>query len=513
MYVYLNSSTTYFDGTPSVGQYGSFTGTGTKCSSITAATVSLSSTAFTSASYSGTVASATSYGFILSTGGANVPVALSSSTVVFGATLSVGSTVNVTALGTPQTGLTATQIAVSPPPTPTPNPSASPTPTPAPISMSHVMTFAYIYGYNGTPTSTALSSMTPYVTWAMTDEAHAASLRTAGLKTMIYMNYWRNYTSDNPSVGYTDLAPGGANAAAEAKDCSGNAIYDSSYGGGYEADARSSNALAHALTVANYIESEYAGNYDALFTDDAGSVWGVTLPCSWAESTYDQAVNSVHSAMGTAMWVNALGAAPNPSNAVDLAQPSNVLGAMCEMCYDANSSGGDSVETGAAWQNVENAEIGMVNQHKVFWAYPRATGSASAETAIRTYAYASFLLTYDPSYAMFQEALSTSSGFPVMPETQLVALRPLTTAASVSGYQAAGGAYFREFGACYYAGNFVGNCAVAVNPSANSEPVPTTSYSHSLALSGAGVLDGGTASFLGAAVTQLAPGSAAILFP
>jgi hypothetical protein len=140
-------------------------------------------------------------------------------------------------------------------------------------------------------------------------------------------------------------------------------------------------------------------------------------------------------------------------------------------------------------------------------------GDASTETGMRVYVYASFLLGYDPAYAMLQEAFTTSSGFPVMPETGLVAENPLTTAASASGYQAPGGSYFREFAGCYYRGAFVNNCAVVVNPGTASVPVPTTSYTHSLVLSGSGVLDGGTASFGGPAVTQLAPGTGAILFP
>lgn len=71
----------------------------------------------------------------------------------------------------------------------------------------------------------------------------------------------------------------------------------------------------------------------------------------------------------------------------------------------------------------------------------------------------------------------------------------------------------REFGACYYQGNFVNRCAVVVNATGATVPVPTTSYAHSLVLSGAGVLDGGTAAFNGTAPTQLAPGNATILFP
>ena len=512
MYVYTNASTTYFDGTPQVGEYGAFTGPGARCNAVTANAVSLSATPLTSGTTGGTVAAATSYGFTINTGSATIPVALPSTAVIFGSTLSVGSRITLTALGTSATGLSATQIAVAPPPTPTPNPSASPTPTPAPISLTHVQNFAYIYGYGGTPTTIPISAMSPWVNWAMTDEQHAAALRAGGVKIQVYSNFWRNYSGDNPNIGYTDLEPGGAHSVAEATDCSGAAVYDSRYGGGYEADARSSSALAHAQVVANYRLGEYAGNYDALFADDSGAVWGITVPCNYDEAAYDSAVNAVHSALGVPMWINALGAAPNPADAVDLLQPSNVLGAMCEICYSVNGTT-DSVQTGASWQNIENAEIGTIAQHKVFWDYGRATGPAATETALRIYTYASFLLTYDPNYTMFQEALSTPSGFPVMPETALVPMNPLTTQSNVSGYQAPGGSYMREFGACYYQGTFVSNCAVVVNSSAAPVPVPTTSYSHALVLSGAGVLDGGSVTFNGAAPSQLAPRSAAILFP
>jgi hypothetical protein len=355
--------------------------------------------------------------------------------------------------------------------------------------------------------------MTPYVNQTQTDQSHAAALRSAGIKVQVYTTFWRNFTSDNPIIGYNDLAPGGANAAAEAKDCSGNTIYDPAYGGGYEADARSSNALAHAQTVVNYRVNSFSGNYDSVFSDNAGSVWGIPLPCGYDQASYDSAVNSVHSALGMPIWINALGAPPNPASAVDLVQPGNVLGAMCELCYATNGSSGDTVQTGTNWQNIENAEIGVVARKKVFWDYARATGDASAETGVRTYAYASFLLSYDPQYAMFQEALSTPSSFPVFPETGLVPMNPRTTATDISGYLAPGGSYMREYANCYYRGAFVANCAVVVNPTGSSVPVPTTAYGHSMVLSGYGVLDGGTVSFTGPMVSQLPPASAVILFP
>jgi hypothetical protein len=429
---------------------------------------------------------------------------------VFGAALTVGSNISLTGLGSSSSGLTATQIAVAAPPTPQP---VVVTPTPGPIAQTHVLVAGLVYGYGGTPTSVSSSTIARYLNWAETGATYVSTLKGAGIKTIAYTNFWRNYTSDSPQTGYVDLKPGGAHADSEAKDCSGNPVYDSDYGGGYEADARASDALAHAQVTTNNAYAVTNQGFDAMFSDDTGGVFGITLPCNYSQAAYDAAVNSVHTALGVPLWVNALGGAPNPATAIDLAQPANVLGAMCELCYGGDGSSGDYIQTGTSWVNVENAEIGMVAQHRVFWDYARMAGDASTETGMRVYVYASFLLGYDPAYAMLQEAFTTSSGFPVMPETGLVAENPLTTAASASGYQAPGGSYFREFAGCYYRGAFVNNCAVVVNPGTASVPVPTTSYTHSLVLSGSGVLDGGTASFGGPAVTQLAPGTGAILFP
>jgi hypothetical protein len=376
------------------------------------------------------------------------------------------------------------------------------------------MTAGYVYGYAGTPATVPLTSITPWQTWAYTDQAHAAALRSAGIKVTVYTTFWRNHSTDNPVIGYTDLAPGGAHAAAETKDCSGNPIYESSNGGGYASDARSSAALGHAQVVVNYKIGQYGSNYDSIFSDETGTFDGTTPPCNYDEQSYDQAVDSVHAQLNVPMFVNALGS--KSAYALTLADAPDIIGAMCELCYGLNINGADTVDTSNhnQWQWVEDAEIGMIAKHKIFWDYARLSGDATTEIGLRTYVYASLMLTYDPNYVMFQEALQTPSGYPVMPEDGLVVEQPLTTATDVSGYAASGGAYFREFGACYYRGQFVNKCAVVVNPSPTaSVPVPTTSYFHSMSLAGSGVLDGGTIGFTGPQVTQLAPTSAAILFP
>lgn len=410
----------------------------------------------------------------------------------------------------------ATPAPVRATPTPAPTPVGTPTPTPTPVpagaastSVTHVMTADILYGYGGTPSTTPLSSAKPYVTWVQTSPNNAAQIRAAGIKVDVYVNFWRNYSSDNPSVGYNDLKPGGAHAAAEALDCSGSAVTDPDYGGGYEADARTAAAAAHAGVVASYFLKEFGANYDALFTDDTGAVGGITLPCNFSQSSYVSATNTVTQSLGVPTFVNTLGSGSYPDGQTGYAQASNVIGAMCELCYAGNSNG-DYAIGGTVWQHTENAEIAVVSMHKIFWDYARAIGDPTAETGLRTFIYASFLLTYDPSYAMLQEAFRTPSGFPIMPETGLVPMNPVSTATSVSGY-AAGGVYMREFADCYYRGSRIGACAVVVNPSAASANIPANSYTHAMALSGGGVLEGGSANFAAAAISSLGPNSGAIL--
>ncbi|HET9097862.1 MAG TPA: hypothetical protein VFN37_14465 [Candidatus Baltobacteraceae bacterium] len=373
------------------------------------------------------------------------------------------------------------------------------------------MTADILYGYGGTPTSTSLASVKPYVSWVQTDASYAAQIRAAGIKVDVYTNFWRNYATDNPSVGYNDLKPGGAHAAAEALDCSGTPIVDAAYGGGYESDARSSAAAGHAQVVASYRLGEFGANYDALFSDDTGAVGGVALPCGFSQSAYVSATNAVDQSLAVPMFVNTLGAGSYPDDQVGYAQASNVIGAMCEECYAAyNSSTVDYAIGGAVWQHTEDAEIAMVSSHKIFWDYARAIGDPSAETGLRNFIYASFLLTYDPSYAMLQEAFKSASRFPVMPETGLVPMNPVSTASTVGGY-ARGSVYMRDFGACYYRGTSIGTCAVVVNPTGSSVSIPANSYAHAMSLSGGGVLDGGSAAFTAPAVTSLGPDSAAVL--
>lgn len=374
----------------------------------------------------------------------------------------------------------------------------------------HVLSAIYGYGYAGVQKTVSLTDQVPYVDWAYTDQQDASLYRAAGIKTLIYMNFWRNYKTDVPLIGYTDLKPGGAHAAAEAMSCTGTPSYDSSYEGGYLADPRKTSAtLGHAKVVEQYRLSSYSGIYDAFFSDDTDGNGGVSpAPCNYAFSTWLSATNTIDADLGVKMFVNALNAwstGGNPAMQVPVVSPSNVLGAMCESCYVNNTA----AVGGTAWQQQENAEIGVVANHKIFWEYARNTQPATTAYGLRTYAFASFLLTYDPRYAMYQPAFATPSAFEVMPEQGLVPMDPVTAQSNVTGYMT-GAVAERRFFNCYYRGNLIGSCAVAINTGTSSAAIPVQ-YPNSMVLTGGGVYEGGQANFTGPKLTTLAPHSAAIL--
>ena len=124
------------------------------------------------------------------------------------------------------------------------------------------------------------------------------------------------------------------------------------------------------------------------------------------------------------------------------------------------------------------------------------------------------MLSYDPSRDVLWELGATPSGFHVFPESTLVALQPKTPEPTdVSSLLLTGGAYGREYGACYIKGAFVGPCAVAINPSSAPVAFPFVQYQHSVVLGGADVLEGGTISTTGTVPTTLGATEAAIVFP
>jgi len=159
--------------------------------------------------------------------------------------------------------------------------------------------------------------------------------------------------------------------------------------------------------------------------------------------------------------------------------------------------------------------LAAIAHRKAFFCFAESPldGASPAGMGDRTYTYASFMLAYEPSYSVLQEALhSAPSGVPVYPETRLVALAPLETAGGNIETLRRGGAYIREFARCYVARAPVGPCAAVVNPASNeSVPWPLPGYRSALAFTGGSIADGGHMRFAAPVPAVLAPATAAIV--
>ena len=190
---------------------------------------------------------------------------------------------------------------------------------------------------------------------------------------------------------------------------------------------------------------------------------------------------------------------------------SNVIGGMCEGCLGDNSP--DKLAGGAEWRDDEDLELQTIRRRKIFWDYVRYIAN---QPAARLYTFASFMLTWHSRYTVYQTAYAPNAagGLHVTPETGIVAREPRKQIESVDALRAEGGAYVREYRACYYRGRPLGGCAFIVNSDANASlPRPRLEgdYRHTVVLSGGMVLEGGTVSVEGPPLPErLAPLSAAI---
>jgi hypothetical protein len=512
MHENTQSTTTFVGPAPAVGSYAYITGPGTPGYYVNGSLVTITSGAPSSATVSGTVVAATTYGFTLNTGAANaLPIGLTSSTVVGGAPLTAGSQVTVNGIGSASTSVVAVQIVVS---APTPPPGAIATPTPGPIAMTHVPTGDYLAGLYGT-TAVSAAQAAPYLTWAQTDYRSANTISAAGIKTQLYVDPNREASTD-PMWGYSYQTESDF-----AHDCSGSRITFNNTAGRYVMDPQSATLQQH---FAQYVSSQTAkAHFDAVFEDNAGplgpdqayAAFSPSLPCGYSDAAWTAGGQTLDQAAPIPVIVNGINV-PNGHDVSLTAQlyaSSNTVGGNFEGCYDDVNK---LKQTDWFWQTTENTELQTLAQGKLFVCMLRNQGAASSNTDARIYGYASYLLTYDPNNSVFWEEFQTPSGFHVEPESQLVPRDPLVPApASITALQVGTNVFGREYAHCYIAGRFVSACAVVVNSDGYySHTFPYPQYTHTLVLSGGGILDGGTMATNGPPPPQsIGPGEAVIAFP
>jgi hypothetical protein len=375
-------------------------------------------------------------------------------------------------------------------------------------SQQHVLTGDFLGSPYGA-TTVAYSTAARYLSWAQVSPWIANSVAAAGIKTQYYAD--PNQTLNDGDVFYTSTE------STFAHTCSGSRV-SGSYDGHtiYQMAIGGSPLQSLWTTVLDEVVS--SAHYDAIFVDGDGTLASEHLsstPCNYSDSYWLYYQRELHQLAPRPIIFNGLELfdGKNLSLTLQLLPTSNTMGGNFEYCYSASSV---PEITGWIWANDENTELAVAAQHKLFQCSLRNTLSAASQTRARIYALASFLLSYNPSTSVLLEEFYTPSKFHVFPESQLVALDPVVaTPSAISGLERSGGTYAREYYHCYYKGTYVGRCAAVVNPSpTDSHPFPFTTYKHTLAVSGYGVADGGTASIYGSAPpSSLAPGEAAIVFP
>lgn len=544
IWVYTNSSTkeSYNGLTPKVGLYAVATGTGSLSTYLTATYAALytSASAATSTTTSSTTTTSgqtiyTVKGYIDDTrsngfhinGGSGVGyiwVYTNSSTKLAynGLTPKVGLYAVASGTGSLSTYITATCAALytssssassTCSSTSTSSTTTTTTSTPAPTSTSvpkHVLTAEYLQGLYGT-TAITPTQAAPYLSWAQTTTNDTIGIHNAGIKTQVYV--------DPNWLATTDPLYPGTVESDFSHNCSGSRV-TVSFGSAsvrYDTNPNSSTNQQH---FAGWVASQKsAGHVDMIFEDNPGPLspyasYPNGMPCGYTSSAWVNGAIAMNNAVSVPVMVNGLNAfttttAPNLSVVLN---GSNTAGGDLEGCYnDLNKP----IETGSSWNIMEDTEIDVVRAGKLFECMGRDQGAASSNYAGRIFTLASFLMTYDPNHAVLAEEWATPDKFRVMPESGLVALNPLVAEPSgISGLKTAAGPYGREYSHCYYRGTYVGACAVAVNHDYGAiEKFPFSGYTHTLTLSGNGVLDGGTASVSGPAPpSTMSPYTAVIAF-
>lgn len=432
-----------------------------------------------------------------------------------GLTVKAGVYAGANGTSTSSTAFKATSVTLSTTSSGTGTPTGTTTPPPVVGSVpKHVQTAEYLM--TSTEMNTSPSTYAPYLSWAYALNSRLGMTRAAGIKTVLYTS---PVMPNSGSYEYKQL--GGSYASARATTCTGGAI--TTYNGnGYLWDPTKSAATSYLQNIVNNAKQTvananpgYTHPFDLIFVDNDGPLYGASAtPCNYTADSWSTAQDAALATTGEKYILNSLSAADaNIPTFVRRLSGSAVAGGEFEVCFMSSlwASEGDAQLQTVALLKSQGKPAGAG-----FWCYANTTmAPAYSAIPLRNYIYASFLLTYDPNYSVFQESFSTPSTFKVMPETGFVPMSPVGAPTAVSQLQTSTGAYMRQYNSCYYRGSLVGRCEVIANPSTTSSvSVPNPwGLQHSMVLSGNGVLDGGTVTFGGSVPSTMGPKSGIILVP
>jgi len=365
--------------------------------------------------------------------------------------------------------------------------------------MKHLLTAEYFA--DNLPSVSTLA-MAPWLTWAWAKGGDSVAFRAAGIKTMLYTNPNRQHPGGN--MWTTD-------ETTFAHTCKPLRIQFPTHNNIYLMNPASS----HLSTLWKTAVANSGGQFDAIYDDTANNLGSPSpsLPCNFSQNVWSSNSNALIKSLGRPVIYNGLGNfGPGPTISTAIQLNPSTIGGMMELCYAAYD--GNGTKPGAnLWRSEEQTEIDMVAGGKLFICRGDNMANANQRIPNRLYMIGSFLLTFNPATTIISETFATPTKFGVEPEDELVPTAPLkSTPSTIAGLKQASGVYGREYGSCYLAGKLIGACAVVVNSDSTSEAFPwRTKYHHTLALSGGGILDGGTVSAAGPAPPAYVPALSSVI--
>lgn len=418
----------------------------------------------------------------------------------------------------------------------------------------HVTSFAHLLdGLSPRPLPITPAVAARYIDWAET--ANPAPLHDAGMHTYLYADddnlelppdgglgpYFEcDFAHACPATGAcaSGSCPMGVSVCSASSVCAASCAGERTHQGPY---VMSNPASQHILQLwqahmaANHFD---AGQFDAVFRDAFGTFQydGSPTPCGSRDDFLDAGTHQL-AAAGAPVIFNGGADVPYPSpcyfdggclspNLVAFGS-ANVIGARAEGCYGAShfacedagaitqvscrSAGSSVMPSLNVWARFENTALWFARHQKTMICMENNRAPASCAVRERLYYEASFLLTYAPPFTVAAPLWSWQGSFSQIeffPEELLVPTSPLVPApAEIDGLRDPGGAFVREYAACYFAGAPVGPCAVVVNSDCVDHPWPALqhTYRHTLQVEGESFFDGGLGHLDGGPPPALVP--------
>lgn len=379
----------------------------------------------------------------------------------------------------------------------------------SPSVPTHVLTWDYVGGSLGWAPDAkppiAIAEGAKWQSWGDVARHWVSQTHAAGMKSYFYEEIDVVYSLDTiwPSLVESDFA----------HDCAGSRLAIPGYSPPLDlTDPHSTHLHSAWKTWVDAALGADAPYYDVVFADGADAVWKAhtpaAMPCGYAESDWNTAHVKLFESLGkpvmfNGLWPTDVSGAISAPHTLPLLDGANVVGAREEGCYiQPYQPSVNQKIFGAYWQQDLDTEIYLAAKKKLLlcmsgWNAPTLDGAKATDQ--RIYSVASFFLAYDLDTSILGMGFRTPSKFHVEPESTLVPMHPLTPTPTSSKDLLMGGVFVREYADCYVAGKRIGGCAIVVNSDhviggTASHPFPKLSktYTHTLELVGAGILDGGT---------------------